>query len=170
MRAIIATLGILFAAQGAAFAQEPAERLRPLAWIGGEWEGSGKYGNEEFTETTTYEWSHGKNFIKWSAEARMGDQVVHSETGMLGWDEAKGRLVSFSFSMDGTIGHAEDQAAEEKDTWVWLGNVGNTPPWHDTRQVMKRVDDDTFSIEVQTKHEGQYETFFNGSYTRKKKE
>lgn len=170
MKTIIATLGMLWAVESAAVAQETAERLRPLAWMVGEWEGSGKYGSDEFTETITYEWTHGRNFIKWSAEARMGDQVVHSETGMLGWDEAKGRLVSFSFSMDGTIGQSEDQATDEKDTWILLGNVGNTPPWNDTRQILRKVDDDTFTVEAQTKQDGQYATFFTGTYARQKKE
>ncbi len=72
-------------------------------------------------------------------------------------------------AMDGTIGQAEDQPSDEKDTWVALGNVGNTPPWKDTRQVLRKVDDDTYSMEVQSKDQGQYATFFTGTYRRKKK-
>lgn len=168
MRAIVAIVGVLCSA-GVALAEGPDEHLRAFAWIVGEWEGGGKYGTDEFTDSATYEWTHNQHFIKWTSEARMGGQVVHSETGMLGWDAAKGRLVWFSFTMDGTIGQAEDQASVEKDTWVALGNVGNTPPWKDTRQVLRKVDDDTYSMEVQSKSEGQYATFFTGTYKRKKK-
>lgn len=150
--------------------EEPKEQLRPLAWLVGDWEGRGKYGEEDFVETSSYEWSHNRNFMKWSAEARMKDQVVHSETGMMGWDEAKKRLIWFSFAMDGTIGQAEDQGSIEKDTWVALGNVGDKPPWKDMRQILRKVDADTFTSEVQTKNDGQYVTFFKGTYKRKKKE
>lgn len=169
MRAILAIVGVLCASSCIALAEEPDQHLHALAWLVGEWEGGGKYGNEEFTETSTYEWTHNQHFIKWTSEARMGGQVVHSETGMLGWDEAKGRLVWISFTMDGTIGHAEDQASDEEGAWVAIGNVGNTPPWDDTRQVLRKVDDDTFTVEVQSKQEGKYATFFTGSYKRKKK-
>lgn len=170
MRAIVTTIAVLWATQcaGVARAEGQDDHIRALAWLVGEWDGGGKYGNDEFVEATTYEWTHNQHFIKWTSEARMGSQVVHSETGMLGWDEAKGRLVWFSFTMDGTIGQAEDQASKEKDTWVALGNVGNTPPWNDTRQVLRKVDDDTFTVEVQGKNEGKYETFFTGTYKRKK--
>lgn len=144
------------------------ERIKPLAWLVGEWTGGGKYGEQAFDESIRYEWTHNVNFLRWTAEARMEGQVVHSETGMLGWDSARKRLRWFSFSMDGTIGQAEDQASEEKDTWIALGNVGDQPPWHDTRQILRKVDPDTYTLEVQTKKDAGYETFFRGEYRRRK--
>lgn len=165
-------LGVALAALGAAvaLAAEPKEQLKPLAWLVGDWEGSGKYGEDAFTETASYEWSHNQNFIKWSAEARMDGKVVHSETGMLGWDEAKKRLIWFSFAMDGTIGQSEDQGSTEKDTWVAQGNIGAAPPWNDMRWILRKVNEDSFTSEVMGKQEGEYVTFLTVKYQRKKKE
>ncbi|MBI3270448.1 MAG: FABP family protein [Planctomycetes bacterium] len=172
MHRIVRTPWLALAALCAAtaFAEEPNERLRPLAWLVGNWEGRGKYGDGEFVDSVSYDWTHGKNFIKWTAEARMEGQVVHSETGMLGWDQAKKRLIWFSFGLDGTIGQAEDEASTEKDTWIAHGNVGDQPPWNDTRQILRKVDDDTYTTEVQTKTDGKYVKFFLGTYKRKKAE
>lgn len=150
--------------------QEPSEHLKPLSWLVGTWEGKGKYGEMEFTDTLDYKWTHKKNFIKWSAEASMDGKVVHSETGMMGYDKAKKKLVWFSFGIDGTIGHAEDEGSKEKNTWVFTGSVGDQPPWNETRGITKKIDDDTFESEVQTKKDGKWVTFFKGTYKRKKKD
>lgn len=151
-------------------AQEPSEHLKPLAWLVGTWEGGGKYGDQEFADSVKYEWSHNGKFIKWTAEARMDGEVVHSETGMMGYDSAKQKIVWFSFALDGTIGHGEDAASKAKDTWEFVAAVGAEPPWNDTISIMRKVDDDTFENEVKTKKDGVYETFFKGTYRRKKEQ
>ena len=149
-------------------AQEPSEHLKPLTWLIGTWEGGGKYGDNEFTDSATYEWTHNGTFIKWTAEARMDGEVVHSETGMMGYDAVKKKLVWFSFGLDGTIGHGEDAGSKAKDTWKFAAAVGAEPPWNDTISILRKVDEDAFENEVKTKKGDAYETFFKGTYLRKK--
>lgn len=148
--------------------QDAHEQLKPLSWISGMWEGSGKYGDHPFEETVTYEWTHNRNFIKVSAEARMGGKVVHAQTGMIGYDRAKKKLVTFSFTMDGTIGTGEALLSEEKNSWVFTVRIGEDPPWNDAVETLRKVDDNTFTTEVKTKKDEKYVTFFRATYKRKK--
>ena len=98
----------------------------------------------------------------------MDGEVVHSETGMMGYDAVKKKLVWFSFGLDGTIGHGEDAGSKAKDTWKFAAAVGAEPPWNDTISILRKVDEDAFENEVKTKKGDAYETFFKGTYLRKK--
>jgi hypothetical protein len=149
-------------------AQEPNEHLKPMAWVVGTWEGAGKYGDNEFTDTVTYELTHNGNFIKWTAEARMDGKVVHSETGMLGYDAAKKKLVWFSFTLDGSIGQGEQDESKQENEWVFASSVGNEPPWNDGKSIWRKIDADTYESEARTKQGEEYVSFFSGTYRRKK--
>lgn len=144
------------------------DQMKPLDWLVGTWEGKGKINDVDFTETATYEWTHNKNFIKWTAEARVDGKVVHSDTGMMGYDAAKKKLVWFSFNLDGTIGHAEERETKDKDTWVFHASVGDKAPWNDSLSIMRKIDADTFENEVQVKKGDGYESFFKETLKRKK--
>lgn len=114
MRYVLAMLTCAALSTSALTAQEPPKlpdnsaHMKRFAWVIGAWAGSGTmpgYGKHEFR--SEFSWTLNRNFIKTSYWMTIGGKVIWHDTGLLGWDRQKKKLVTFTFGFDGTIGGGE---------------------------------------------------------------
>ena len=169
------TLLISLLLVGGLLAQDPpkmkdnAKFLKPLGFLVGSWVGKGKMDGMEFTAEVKYSWTLNKNFIKTDYVAKAGSMTVWTDTGMIGWDLEKKMLVSFSFGMDGSIGHGEYKQQKDGKTWIIKVSINSSDPrFKDGRAIMKQIDKDNYSSDIQTKRDGKYVSFMTCTYKRKK--
>jgi hypothetical protein len=151
--------------------QNTAEHLKPIEWLVGTWVGevdAPPYG--KMTAEYVYEWTLNGNFMR--QDYRMTDakgKVIWHDTGMLGWDRDKKKLVGFNFGMDGTIGWGMQVEGDPRQSITFEGNT--TGPYKNFRVRLTREGDDRIVAEMFTqkgeewKAEGPKQLF-----VRKKKE
>ena len=160
---------------GTLSAQDPpktpsvSKHLKPVAFLVGSWEGTGKFDGMDFTYTVKYEWTLNKNFIKSTYKAKVGDMVVWSDTSMIGYDKEKKKLVMFSFAMDGSIGTGEMVPSKDPKKIVFTVSIdGDDPRFKDGRSVYTKVDNDNLTVKIQTKKDKEWVTFMDCKQKRKK--
>jgi len=160
---------LILSAVAAPEARAQNEHMKPLAWMIGAWTGKGKYMGKEFKDKYVFEWTLNKNFIKHRYEMQM-DNFKHVDTGYMGWDAKKKRIIHVSFGMDGSIGWAERVGSPEKDTYIMEGNVIGPRPKMDFRYVLRKIDQDHFSTTMEMKQNGKWKAVMTIKYVRSKPE
>ena len=129
--------------------------MQEMAWLVGKWTGKGEMNGQTFTDTTEYKWMFGKKFIRSKYVATMGGKVVWTDNTTIGYDRAKKRLAWFTFGMDGSIGGGHWSKSKKKNEWIVLGRIdSDNKDFKDSRSILRLIDKDTFSSEVQTRREG----------------
>jgi uncharacterized protein (TIGR02246 family) len=104
-----ASPGSADAAQGTASAPETGdtqpsnfERLKPLAWMIGNWIDEGS----ESIVLSSCKWSADKNYILQKIEVRMQGRDALDLSQRIGWDPLAGRIKSWVFDSDGGFGES----------------------------------------------------------------
>jgi len=156
---------LLLAISGSSWAQN--EHLKPMEWIIGTWAGETEFQGMKYKDEYVYEWTLNKNFIKHTYKAWRKGKLFWTDSGMMGWDARRKKLVSVTFGMDGSIGWGEE-GFKKGETWSWEGNVTGPEPIEKYRALFRRVDHDTFVSEVQIKKGDKFVTYSKGTYRRKK--
>ena len=122
------------------------EHLRDLEWLVGEWvdEGDGD------SVRLVCEWTKNRNFLTRSFAVSIQDRVELEGTQVIGYDAAEQKLRYWLFDSDG--GYIEGnwvRDADEPDRWTITGSgVLAGGKRASMVNVMKKVDDDTFTWET----------------------
>jgi uncharacterized protein (TIGR02246 family) len=90
----------------------PHSRLKPLAWLIGEWVDE----SNDSTMHTTIRWSADGNFLIADFTIRVAGRNVMSGTQRIGWDGSLEKFKSWVFDSEG--GHAEGIWTEVDGRWV----------------------------------------------------
>jgi uncharacterized protein (TIGR02246 family) len=85
--------------------------LKELQWLIGTWHAATK----DREVTVTYEWDENKAFLRGKFTVKEGTKVIESETQMIGKDNARGLIRSWSFESDG--GYGSGTWAREGKKW-----------------------------------------------------
>jgi len=148
---IIRLLPIL-ALLSASWPQEKAPkintRLRPLAFLVGQWEGPGEMpGMGKVADEYRYEFVQNGNFLRHEYTMNAGT-MKWTDTGMIGYNVELKKLVGFTFGGDGTIGRSTAVETEAKDTWTFEGKSAGFSPTKNWRVTLTKVDEDTFTAKT----------------------
>jgi hypothetical protein len=146
-----------------------SEHLEPLAWLVGEWEGRGRYGDRQFALRFSYAAVLNGSFIQWRYQALDGGKVAFESAGMIGWDAEERTLVEFGFGFDGTIGRSRAEPSGEKDTWIFAGRLSTSSPVKEVRKTIQRIDADHYEETVSARQGDDWITAFSAEYARRKK-
>jgi len=80
----------------------PHERLRPLAWLAGDWVDE----NSESVVLMSCRWSEDKNFLLMEYTAKIQGRSAMKTSQRIGWDPLHQRVRSWAFDSDGGYGDA----------------------------------------------------------------
>jgi len=81
-------------------APTPGDRLRPLAWLVGDWVSE----SSDLAMRISYRWDEDKNFLVGKFHATRDGQVVLKTEQKIGWDPLSGKVRSWLFDSDGGFG------------------------------------------------------------------
>lgn len=139
------------------------DHLKRIEWVIGTWAGKGSMGGSEFEDEYILEWTEDGNFIRNEYVMKVGGKVVWTDTGLLGWDPVKKKIVGINFGMDGTIGWGHEQESGQ-DELVVEGRTAGPMVKEEFRVKLKKVDADHLTVTTVMKQSGE----FSVTYTRKK--
>jgi hypothetical protein len=97
--------------------------LKDLQWFVGEWEYTGKEGNDEVTGKTKIEWINDKSFLLVRSVSKRPDGSTMQFTEVIGWDPVKKQVRSWGFGGLGGFG----QSMWTKDGNKWT--MRSDGPW-----------------------------------------
>ena len=121
----------------------PADALKELEWLVGEWvDDSG-----DVKVATTFRWTANQAFLLRSFEVETKDGISMAGTQVIGWDPRGQQIRSWSFNSDGSFG--ESTWARNGDSW--LSKSAQTLASGEVASgtyVMERLDDDSFTIQL----------------------
>lgn len=111
-------------AQGPTPSPEPAEKMRALEFLAGEWEGEawiqmGPDGRETVTQREHVGWGAGREVLLIQGQGLKGDQVVHDALAAIAWDPQAGEYVIWTYRAGG--GPSQDPTIEVGDDRVVWG-------------------------------------------------
>ena len=121
----------------------PSEQLKDLAWMAGDWADQ----DEGATIRTTVRLSRNGNFLTRSFAAEIGEQIDLEGIQIIGFDPSRGKIRSWLFDSDGSIGEG---------IWTRAGSrwtVRGTQVLPDGRKakstrVITYVDDNTYTMKI----------------------
>jgi len=144
------------------------ERLKPLDYLIGSWEGKGQYLGHSFTDSITYEWCQNKKFIRYRYLAKSGKQTVWSEEGYYAWDSDRGKIVGFLFGRDGSLGHSVAVKSPKSNLLVMEGSVSGGGGCHlkKWRIILKKRDQNYYTVVYEKKKGAKYEPLMKIEYRR----
>lgn len=90
----------------------PHDRLKPLAWLLGDWVDEGS----DAVVQITCKWSDDKNFLLVDFNAKVQGRPALKSTQRIGWDPLTQQIKSWVFDSDG--GHGEGMWSQVDDHWV----------------------------------------------------
>lgn len=76
------------------------QHLKELEWMVGSWEDK----VEDSVVETNCNWTSNKNFLLRTYRAKVGDEIEHEGTQIVGWDPVKNQIRSWVFDSDGGFG------------------------------------------------------------------
>ncbi len=163
---LVAATTLLLSQEG-----ENYPHLKRVEWVVGSWTGHGNApGFGAFEDEFVLEWTYDKNFIKSTYIMKSGGKVIWTDTGFLGWDGEKKRIVGINFGMDGTIGWGRELESE-KDTLVVEGRTAGPVVKEEFRAVFRKTGEDTMTVSCEFKKNGKYGNSWPAiKYDRKKSE
>lgn len=147
--------------------KSPSEELKRIEWVIGSWAGKGSMGGMEYEDEYVLEWTADGNFIRNEYVMKVGGKVVWTDTGLLGWDPAKKKVVGINFGQDGTIGWGHEQESGQ-DELVVEGRTAGPSVNEEFRAKLKKVDADHLSVTMEMKQGGKFVAQPAVTYTRKK--
>ena len=154
----------------AAPSQQQVEYLQSLNYYVGAWTGGGEIsGMGAFTHKVTYEPVFGGNFIRGNYEATCATQgvVAWQEAQYMGWDVDNNRPSFTFFGMDGSIGNATKVEIDGAKVMTEY-HCSGLSSMKDMRRITTRVDQDTFTLAMETRNGEQWAPFFTSTYQRQK--
>ena len=124
-------------------APSPSEQLKDLAWMAGDWVDQ----DEDATIRTTVRLSRNGNFLTRSFAGEIGGQIDLEGIQIIGFDPSRGKIRSWLFDSDGSIGEG---------IWTRAGSrwtVRGTQVLPDGRKakstrVITYVDDNTYTMKI----------------------
>ena len=150
-------------------ASRTPDRLKELAWFIGTWTSEGEItGGEKYTDQHKVRWMKGRMFIRADYVMKVNGKVVHTAISIIGYDEAKDKIVVSIFASSGGIAHTEEVRTDKKDTWKFQGKASVHGFVVEERATQVKVSDDKFTILVEVKTDGRYQAGKTLEYTRKK--
>lgn len=90
----------------------PHERLKPLAWLVGDWVDEGS----DAVVQISCKWSEDKNYLLVEFNAKVQGKPALKSSQRIGWDPLTGKVKSWVFDSDG--GHGEGIWAPVENRWV----------------------------------------------------
>lgn len=153
-RQLLRVAAVLLIALGVPLLKARAED-RPLdryAWLVGVWCGQGELpGTGKYADEYAYEWTMDRRFMKTTYVMRVGDKVVWTDVGMVGWDASRECMVGFNFGMEGSIGWGRVIQEEPGDSFLMEGKVVGTKETGEFRVRMKRLPADGLQMIMESK-------------------
>ncbi|MAT70209.1 MAG: DUF4440 domain-containing protein [Planctomycetaceae bacterium] len=123
-------------------AESPAERLKSLEPLIGNWQDEGG----DVQVNTSFRWAADGAFLVRTYEVTRDDATLRG-TQVIGWDPRENRLRSWNFVSDGSFGQGHwSQSGDE-----WVGQLSQTlvdGGAASATQVIRWVDDDTLEVET----------------------
>lgn len=119
------------------------EQLKPLEWLIGSWVDQ----DEEARVDMTCGWTKNQNFITRAFTVSVGDEDDLSGLQIIGWDDALGKIRSWTFDSDGGV--AEGTWSHKDNRWT----VESSATLPDGRKassvnIMKRLDDGSITWQI----------------------
>ncbi len=152
-----------------ALALQEQEPLKRLEFLVGSWVSTGRTKHGDFAKEATYEWCHGRHFLRATVAIKSEGKAIWSHSGMIGWDAEKTKVVAFYFGTDGTLGWSEEPEAPAMDTLLLEGYAaGLKEPRKDFRDRYRKIDADRVAWADFEKKDGKYVECCTGTYERRK--
>lgn len=119
------------------------EQLKPLEWLIGSWVDQ----DEEARVDMTCGWTKNQNFITRAFTVSVGDEDDLSGLQIIGWDDALGKIRSWTFDSDGGV--AEGTWSHKDNRWT----VESSATLPDGRKassvnIMNRLDDGSITWQI----------------------
>jgi uncharacterized protein (TIGR02246 family) len=126
-----------------AHAHSHRDRLRPLAWMVGDWQAEGASGRIELS----CHWSPDGNFLLREMKVQAAQGPALAVTQRIGWDASQQRIVAWAFDSEG--GHGTSTWSPRDGGWV-VNASGVLPEGQTTRSTstITRQGDNSFTWEM----------------------
>ncbi len=116
--------------------------LQNLAWLVGEWRDD----NQDVSIETTVRWSSQQAFLIRAYKVRVGEEISHEGTQVIGWDAQQKTIRSWNFESDGAFGEGLWTLASGE--WT----IRNTLTLADgtrgsSRQILRPESADAYTVE-----------------------
>lgn len=160
------TLGLILALQDPP--PNHQEHLKRLEFLIGSWTGKGKSPQGEFEEDVSFEWSHGRNFVRHTSVMKSGGKTAWTFTGMIGWDADQKKLSEFFFGLDGRIGWGVQADEAPKDDFTLEGRAAGPDRVLPFRVRVRKAESDRLSITHYSEKDGKTQETGTILYDRRK--
>jgi len=126
------TAVLLLVLAAAAAAEGFETELSPVAFLVGEFQGTGRHAGGEYEETFTGEWTLGKTIVVVQSRSTMGARTVYEDLRVVSWDSAARKIRMRQFGMGDVATYEVKQAGEKVVLDEVIHEGGARGPWRYT--------------------------------------
>lgn len=142
-------------------------KLAPLERFLGEWTIQGRWSDgKELQARGVYTWGLGKKFIVAKTFVGTGDKTYQRYEGIMGWHPTKKHLFETSYAFNGGVENIRIDVKDKDTLHLGFAPFSSDEP-SEVRQVLKFLDQDSFSWTVELKSDKGWTKIMDGTWKRK---